>query len=111
MQPDLAVCLILIAPLLGAVLNGLGGLAFPGFRHRERVIGLLATICVAVPFLAALSLFVSFDAPSTVHLFRWMSAGELNIAFDYRVDQLSLIMTLIITGVGSLIHVYATGYM
>jgi NADH-quinone oxidoreductase subunit L len=45
------------------------------------------------------------------NFFTWLEAGDLSVDFAYRVDELSLIMGLIITGVGSLIHVYSIGYM
>ena len=112
MQPDLAVRLILFLPLAGAVLNGLGGLFIVGYRQRESIIGWLACACVAVPFLVALSLFAGFQGEAiNVHLFQWIVAGDLSVSFSFRIDELSLLMTLIVTGVGTLIHVYATGYM
>ncbi len=112
MQPELAVRLILILPLVGAIVNGLAGLFFPAYRQRESLIGLIAIGCVAVPFFVALALFVPFHGePVLVHFFSWMAAGQLDVSFAYRIDQLSLLMTLIVTGVGALIHVYATGYM
>ena len=46
-----------------------------------------------------------------VNLFTWMNVGGLNINFAYQVDQLSLVMALIVTGVGFIIHVYSIGYM
>jgi NADH-quinone oxidoreductase subunit L len=48
---------------------------------------------------------------SIVDLFTWLSVGGLNIHFAYQVDQLSLVMGLIVTGVGFIIHVYSIGYM
>lgn len=112
MQTDLAVKLIILLPLVGALTNGLLGLFVPSFRIRESVVSLIGVAVVAVPFIVTVGLLVTM--PNEAHvtsLFTWMSAGGLDIGFDYRVDQLSIIMTLIITGVGSLIHIYSIGYM
>ena len=46
-----------------------------------------------------------------MHLFDWINVGSLQIPFSYQIDQLSLVMLLLITGVGFLIHVYSIGYM
>ena len=95
-----------------AVVNGLMGLFVPAYRRNEWLIGGLATAAVALPFVVAVQLFFGFgDHAEVVSLFTWMSAGDLEIAFSYRIDQLSLVMTLIVTGVGALIHLYSIGYM
>ncbi len=112
METDLAVRLILLLPLAGALINGLVGLLMPSYRERESLVSHIGVGMVAIPFLLAVMLFVGFHHEAhVVSFYTWMSAGDLNVAFDYRVDQLSLIMTLIVTGVGSLIHVYSIGYM
>ena len=104
--------LILLLPLAGALVNGLAGLFFPGYRQQKGLIGAIAVASVAVPFFAAVALFVGFGGQAeVVSYFTWMEAGRLSVGFDYRVDQLSLLMTLIVTGVGALIHVYSLGYM
>ena len=46
-----------------------------------------------------------------VDLFNWISVGSFKVDFSLQVDQLSILMTMIVTGVGSLIHMYAIGYM
>ena len=104
--------LIILLPLLGALLNGLLGFFSEGFRRNERVIGLLATMAIAVPFLLVVLAFVGFSGETiTFSLFTWMKAGDLQIDFAYRLDELSLTMALVVTGVGSLIHLYSIGYM
>ena len=45
------------------------------------------------------------------HYFTWIQSGTLNIGFDFAVDRLTAVMLLVVTGVGSLIHIYAIGYM
>jgi NADH-quinone oxidoreductase subunit L len=67
---------------------------------------------VAIPFALTLYLFITFGGdPIVVDFYTWMAAGDLDLSFAYRVDELSLIMTLIVTGVGGVIHLYSTGYM
>ncbi len=112
MSPDLQVQLILLLPLAGAVFNGLGGLLIPSLRERETLFGAIGTLVVAVPFVLTLLLFLSFAGdPLVFDYYTWMAAGELHVSFAYRVDELSLIMGLIVTGVGALIHLYSVGYM
>ncbi len=67
---------------------------------------------VAIPFVITLILFLGFAGEPEVATFHtWMAAGNLSLDFAYRIDQLSLLMTLIVTGVGALIHLYSIGYM
>ncbi len=106
------VLLILLLPLAGAVLNGMLGLFVPAWRKNKTLLGGLATACVAVPFALTVLLFLYFhEEPLIATFFTWMQAGDLDLSFAYRIDQLSLIMTLVVTGVGSLIHLYSIGYM
>ncbi|PQJ33419.1 NADH-quinone oxidoreductase subunit L [Salinibacter sp. 10B] len=112
MEPDLLIRLILLLPLAGAVLNGIAPLFLPQFRTRETLIGTIGTTVVAVPFLLALYLFVTYGGdPVVADFYTWMAAGDLDLSFAYRVDELSLIMTLVVTGVGGIIHLYSIGYM
>ena len=110
---DLLVRLILLLPLFGATAIGLGGLFAPSLRGREKLIGYLATGAVAVPFLLTVFLFVGHHHGEAhiASFYTWMSAGTFELDFAYRIDALSLIMTLIVTGVGALIHLYSVGYM
>ncbi len=108
---ELLVRLILLPPLLVAAFNGMMGLFAPGWRKQETVIGALGTLAVLIPFGVTVMLFLGFAEPEVVRYFTWLEAGSLRVDFAYRIDQLSLLMTLIITGVGSLIHLYSMGYM
>lgn len=101
-------------PLLGFALNGLLGLAFPAWREQKILIGVIATLSVFVPFLMSLSIFMGMTGqsdPTVVTLWTWMEAGNFSVDIAYRMDQLSILMALIVTGVGSLIHLYSIGYM
>ncbi len=103
--------LILLPPLLMAAFNGMMGLFWAPWRKMEGLVGALSTAAVAVPFAVTVSLFLGFEAPSVVRFFPWLVAGDLAVDFAYRIDQLSLLMTLVVTGVGTLIHLYSVGYM
>ncbi len=112
MEAGLLIQLVLLLPLGGAVFNGLGGLFLPGLRKTEHIFGIVGTLVVAVPFFLTLFAFLSYTgSPEVYSYYTWMAAGALEIDFAYRVDALSLIMTLIVTGVGALIHLYSIGYM
>lgn len=104
--------LVVILPFIGATLIGLLGFLSPNFRKQESLIGVLATTMVAIPFVIYLISFLSFDGkPLIFDLFSWMETPDLKIRFSYELDQLSLLMGMIVTGVGSLIHLYSMSYM
>lgn len=108
----LLVRLIVLLPLAGAILTGLVPLLIPGLRRNESLISTIGTLAVAVPFGMVVYLFLAFDGSAFVATFyTWMAAGDLSVDFAYRIDQLSLIMGLVVLGVGTLIHVYSIGYM
>ncbi|MEM7512042.1 MAG: NADH-quinone oxidoreductase subunit L [Bacteroidota bacterium] len=103
---------IVLLPLIGAAILGLGGLLFPSFRSQEKLIGAIGSAMVAIPFVILAYLTATFSGePITFELWSWMKAGGLDISFSYMLDQLSLLMGLIVTGVGALIHIYSIGYM
>ena len=105
--------IILLLPLAGFLINGLFGKKI----GSEKAIGALGTAAVAIPFVLALLLFFEMmgRAPESraidFTLLSWISTGDFSVDFAYRLDQLSVIFLLIITGVGSLIHLYSVGYM
>jgi NADH-quinone oxidoreductase subunit L len=101
--------LIPLLPFLGFLINGLLNRRLSG-----TVAGLIGSATVLGSFLISLTLFLRFletPVPYVVPLFDWISVGSLSIPFAYQIDQLSLIMLLLVTGVGFLIHVYSIGYM
>ncbi len=104
--------LVVILPFLGATIIGLLGFLSPNFRKQESLIGTLAASMVAIPFVIYLIAFLNFDGkPLLFDLFSWMETPDLKIRFSYELDQLSLLMGMIVTGVGSLIHLYSISYM
>ncbi len=111
MIPHMNLALLVPAlPLLGFLITGLG---YKRFRNNQA--GIIASSAVGLSFLISLSsLFVlrnSGQDSATLTLFNWISVGKMNIPFAFLIDHLSLTMMLIITGVGTLIHIYSIGYM
>jgi NADH-quinone oxidoreductase subunit L len=104
--------LILALPLFGFIVLGLFSK-----RWSKAVIAWLACGVILLAFGAAFIDFLSMlgqsaaDRSSDLVLFVWMNSGSLSINFGLLSDPLSAVMLLIVTGVGFLIHVYATGYM
>jgi NADH-quinone oxidoreductase subunit L len=107
---DSLLILIPLLPLLGFLINGIG---FPNIP--KSAVGIIGTLAVAASFVLSIMAFNAFLAngsqPTIVPLFDWITVGSLNIPFSFQIDQLSLLMLMIITGVGSLIHLYSIGYM
>lgn len=100
---------IILLPLAGFLINGLFGKKLP-----KILVGGLATVVVFTSFLIALSIFLQYDAssqPVIVRAFEWFRINGVQINFGFQIDQLSLMMMMIITGIGSLIHLYSIGYM
>ncbi|MBL7946322.1 MAG: NADH-quinone oxidoreductase subunit L, partial [Flavobacteriales bacterium] len=109
MSTDLLAALVPALPLVGAVI-----LAALRRKLSANVAGGLATTLIAGSFVASVLLFMGFDPTSggrTVKLLDWIDVGGMQIPLALRIDALSLTMMLIVTGIGSLIHLYSIGYM
>ena len=109
MQMENLVYAIILLPLFGFVINGLLGKHLP-----KMVVGALATLVVFASFLISVNIFLGFtdhSAPIIVKAFEWFTVGGVQVNFGFQIDQLSLMMMMIITGIGSLIHLYSIGYM
>ncbi len=104
--------LIILAPLAGVLLNGL-----LGRRLGKRLVGVIACSAIFVAFIAAALCFrhlVQLDADErALHVpgFVWLPVGALQVSFGILLDPLSVVMALVVTGVGLLIHIYSIGYM
>ncbi|MHA8074481.1 NADH-quinone oxidoreductase subunit L [Aquirufa sp. HETE-40SA] len=99
--------LIPLLPLLGFAINGL---AYP--KLPKQIAGIIGTIPPLVAFALSLKLFLNFDGQAQIlPIADWIKVGSLEIPFAFQIDQLSILMLLVITGVGTLIHVYSIGYM
>ncbi len=104
------VFLIPLLPLVGFLINGLG-------RNylSKTLVGIIGSGVLIASFVISLLVFREASAPEfgtqVIYYFDFIKAGGLNIPFSFQVDQLSVLFLLIITGIGSLIHIYSTAYM
>ena len=99
-----------IFPLLGFLILFLSGGGLP-----KRLIAVIGAGSIGLAFVAAIVValpIISGDAEVIVHeVYTWMAVGSFNSAFGMYLDGLSVVMILVITGVGFLIHLYSTGFM
>jgi NADH-quinone oxidoreductase subunit L len=107
---------ILLAPLFGFLFNGIAyPLAAKGMsRTHPGVAGGFAVLAMLVSFTLACVGFAQLQggAPAlTYKVYQWAEVADFSIGLDLRFDPLSAVMALIITGIGSLIHLYSIGYM
>jgi len=106
---------IILAPLLGSLLNG--ALYFYNIkksRISQNYFAIIGTLTPLISFLITLSLFLQMFEEQIVfhqHLFTWLSISNLNISMAFLGDNLSIFMSMFVTFVGWLIHIYAVGYM
>ncbi|MFI5221731.1 MAG: NADH-quinone oxidoreductase subunit L [Bacteroidia bacterium] len=100
--------LIPLFPLVGFLINGLLGKYLP-----KGITGWFASLMVLASFFCALFIFNKLPATGSVHidLFSWIAFHGMNIGFGFLIDPLTVVMLLVITGIGFLIHVYSIGYM
>ena len=108
-----AVGLTVLLPFLGFLVNGALALWRPQAR---RVVSVVGPAVLLASFALAVVIFREFQAaghagPALVTFWEWIPAGSLSLAARFQVDQLSLVMMLVITGIGSLIHLFSVGYM
>jgi NADH-quinone oxidoreductase subunit L len=109
MTPNLHLWLIPVLLLTGAAVNGL-----LGRRFSRQAVAAIALSFSAAGFAMALwiaSQFSSLIVPHVETLASWMRAGDFRVDFAFYLDPLSLVMLLVVTGVGFLIHIYSVGYM
>ena len=105
----MAAQLVVLLPLVGAILAGLFGRAI-GARAAQLVTSILLTAS------AVLSVYLFWtvglgDAPFTAPLFTWVESGGFLAEWSLRIDQLTVVMLVVVTGVSSLVHWYSIGYM
>jgi NADH-quinone oxidoreductase subunit L len=111
MTHSILISVLLIAPLIGFLINGL--------RYNKAtpfIAGGIAATAAAVSFLASVGLFVilmGLPKPASLEfqLAEWIKVGSLSVPFGFAVDALSSLMILIVTGVGTLIHLFSISYM
>ena len=103
--------LVIALPLAGAVILLVGG------KYTDKWGHLLGTLLPIGSFVLSLIMFITVlgrsddDRQVAQHLYTWIESGHLNVGMDLLYDPLSALFLLLITGVGSLIHIYSIGYM
>ncbi|MEV4266206.1 NADH-quinone oxidoreductase subunit L [Kribbella sp. NPDC049584] len=103
--------LLVAVPAVSAAILLLGGKATNAWGH------LLGTLAPLISFAFGVVLFFQMrgkavgERSETVRLFEWFSVGHIKVDFTLLIDPLSILFVLLITGVGSLIHIYSIGYM
>jgi NADH-quinone oxidoreductase subunit L len=104
---------IALLPLAGFVINGVVAFTSPARKIVPTIVGPgvvgLAFVIAVVNFLGMLG--AELHGPIVETYWQWMPVGDLQVDAAFQLDQLSMLMTLIITGVGFLIHVFSVGYM
>jgi NADH-quinone oxidoreductase subunit L len=102
--------IIPLLPLLGSAINGLLGAKWP-----NKYVNIAAIASTGLSFLLALEAVREFfdQGQMLIHkeFFTWIAAGNFRAGFDLQMDRLTVVMLLVVTGVGWLIHIYSTGYM
>jgi len=102
--------LIPALPFLGFLINGIFGRKLP-----KSLITAVAVASVLLSFGWVMKVFMTAGdlgaTPVSEHYFTWIRSGQFQVGWDFTVDKLTMIMLMIVTGIGSLIHIYATGYM
>ncbi len=105
-----SVALILGLPLAGFLVNGILGKSLP-----KSVVGWLGTFVVLASFVLAIGAFngLRLNASNEINLklFTFLNVNNFHVDFAFKLDRLSVIMTMIITGIGTLIHLYSMAYM
>jgi NADH-quinone oxidoreductase subunit L len=112
MTKNLHLWVIPLLPLIGAAINGL-----LGRRFKNAMVSAVALFFTAASFgWAAWAVWSAWPGsgialPHIETLGTWITAGTFSAPFGFYLDQLSMIMMLVVTGVGFLIHIYSVGYM
>ena len=112
MKPHLHLWLIPLLPLVGAAINGL-----LGRRFSKRAVAWVGNVFVGASCAMAWWVFARFLSlphemlPYVRDYATWIRAGDFSVSYGVYLDQLSMIMVLVVTSVGFLIHIYSIGYM
>ena len=106
---------IVFLPLIGLSINMFfGGWILDNTRAGEKIVGWIASGAVGLAFVVSLLQLISLRSlpeGAVVPLADWITIGTLQVRWAFQVDTLSVVMMLVVSGVGTLIHIYAIGYM
>ena len=106
---------LVLAPVIGLLINIVFGGWFAKYSWGEAAIGTVASLASGASFVVSVLLAWSLSANHghavSVPFAEWIHIGELELDWTFRVDTLSTVMMLVVSGVGTLIHIYAIGYM
>jgi NADH-quinone oxidoreductase subunit L len=110
MTSNLNLWLIPVLPLAGAAING-----FLGKKSSRAAVSTVGLLFSGAAFAWAVSVALRFSSltqiPYQEYVAHWIRSGTFTVDFTLYLDQLSLVMLLVVTGVGFLIHIYSVGYM
>ncbi|RYZ92635.1 MAG: NADH-quinone oxidoreductase subunit L [Proteobacteria bacterium] len=112
MNHSLLMSILILSPFVGFLING-----FRYKKHSYIVAGSIATTAIAISFVSALLMVVDLigmpveSRRIAVTFFEWMGIANLKVNAGFVIDQISAIMILVITGVGTLIHLFSISYM
>jgi NADH-quinone oxidoreductase subunit L len=107
---------IIFLPLIGAAINGLLGAKIQK-NLGKGAIGVIACLPVIIAFALSVHAFLMLKGLEPAkrflidNLYSWVALGSLKVDMAFMIDPLSCVMILVVTGIGGLIHIYATGYM
>ncbi len=105
------IVVLLVAPFVGFLINGLLGKWLKG---NEKLSGWIGALAVLISLICSIIAFTSVHSGATPFdetLYEWITGESFAFNIGFRVDALTTVMLLVITGVGFLIHVYSIGYM
>jgi len=102
--------IIVFAPLIGFLLAGLFAKSL-GSKACEYITTGLMMIAAVLSWMAFFSVAYSEAAPITVPVLQWVSSGDLNVNWAFRIDTLTVVMLVVVNTVSALVHMYSIGYM
>jgi NADH-quinone oxidoreductase subunit L len=107
--------LIVLLPLLGFVLNGVLATQLGGNRVDKRFVTVIGCGLPLASFALVVQSLITLQAGGYVPLvevaYRWALVGDSAFEIAFYFDRLTAVMALVVTGVGSVIHIYSVGYM
>jgi NADH-quinone oxidoreductase subunit L len=112
MNYGILMSILILSPFVGFLING-----FRYKKHSYMVAGSIATAAVFISFVSALLMVIDLvgmpveNRRIAVNFFEWIAVANLKVNAGFVIDQISAIMILVITGVGSLIHLFSISYM